>query len=91
MLIISLYCFYSKRQIKKQSDSFLFRLIAPDMDENRSHMPEIVPVEREGMRVLLTSQLVEAYETTTDTIKVNFNRNKARYQEGKHFLFLKMK
>ena len=54
-------------------------------------MPEIVPVGREGMRVLLTSQLVEAYETTTDTIKVNFNRNKARYQEGKHFLFLKMK
>jgi len=51
-------------------------------------MNALIPIEREGVRVLLTSQLAEAYETTTDTIKVNFNRNKERYQEGKHFFVL---
>lgn len=48
----------------------------------------LVPIERKGQRVLLTSQLAEAYETTTDTIKMNFNRNKERYQEGKHYFVL---
>jgi len=51
-------------------------------------MSELIPIEREGLRVLLTSQLAEAYETTTDTITKNFNRNKERYQEGKHFFVL---
>jgi len=29
-----------------------------------------------GIRVLTTQQIAEAYETTTDTITKNFNRNK---------------
>jgi len=41
-----------------------------------------------GQRVLLTSQLAECYEVTTEAITKNFNRNKTRYQEGKHFLIL---
>lgn len=51
-------------------------------------MDKLIPIEREGVRVLLTSQLAEAYETTTDTITKNFNRNKERYQERKHFFVL---
>ncbi|MCM1315424.1 MAG: ORF6N domain-containing protein [Prevotella sp.] len=43
------------------------------------------PIEREGQRVLTTAQLAEAYGTTIDTINRNFNRNKLRYIEGKHF------
>lgn len=51
-------------------------------------MNNLIPIEREGQRVLLTQQLAEAYETSTDAIKLNFNRNKERYQEGKHFFVL---
>lgn len=59
-----------------------------DMDENRSHMPELVPIEQEGQRVLSTSQLAEAYETTEQVITNNFNRNKERYAMGKHYFLL---
>ena len=45
-------------------------------------------VEHQNQRVLLTSQLAESYGTTTDVITRNFNRNKERYQEGKHFYSL---
>ncbi len=45
-------------------------------------------IENQNQRVLLTSQLAESYETTTDTITKNFNRNFDRYQEGKHYYCL---
>lgn len=49
---------------------------------------KLVPIEREGQRVLLTSQLAESYETSTDTINRNFNRNQERYELGKHYFVL---
>lgn len=51
-------------------------------------MNELKIVEHQNQRVLLTSQLAESYGTTTDVITRNFNRNKERYQEGKHFFSL---
>ncbi len=51
-------------------------------------MNNLIPIEREGQRVLLTSQLAEGYGTSTETIVKNFNRNRERYQEGKHFFVL---
>lgn len=48
----------------------------------------LVPIELDGQRVLLTSQLAEAYETTTKIISKNFTRNKERYVEGKHYFTL---
>lgn len=51
-------------------------------------MNKIHPIEQNNQRVLLTSQLAEEYETTTDTITKNFNRNIERYQEGKHYYCL---
>lgn len=48
----------------------------------------LVPIEQEGQRVLLTSQLAESYETTPETISNNFNRNKTRYEAGKHYFVL---
>ena len=44
----------------------------------------LVPIEQEGQRVLLTSQLAESYETTPEIISNNFNRNKVRYEAGTH-------
>lgn len=41
-----------------------------------------------GHRVLTTSQLAEAYGTTSDKISYNFNYNERRYQKGKHFFLL---
>lgn len=46
------------------------------------------PIENNGKRVLTTAQLAEAYGTAVDTINRNFNRNKDRYTEGKHFYCL---
>jgi len=51
-------------------------------------MSQLIPIEREGVRVLLTSQLAEAYETTPEIISNNFNRNKTRYTESKHYFLL---
>lgn len=52
-------------------------------------MNELQKVEYNGILVLTTQQIAEAYETNTDTITKNFNRNKGRYTEGKHFICLK--
>ncbi|MCQ5129109.1 ORF6N domain-containing protein [Butyricicoccus faecihominis] len=51
-------------------------------------MNNLVPIEREGQRVLLTNQLAESYETETQVITNNFNRNRERYKVGKHFYAL---
>lgn len=45
-------------------------------------------IEHQNQRVLLTSQLAEVYETTDKVISYNFNNNKDRYTEGKHFYCL---
>lgn len=46
-------------------------------------------VEYGDVRVLTTQQLADAYETITDTVTKNFNRNKDRYVEGVHYICLK--
>lgn len=46
-------------------------------------------IEHEGIRVLTTRQLAEAYETTETNIKTNFNRNKERFIEGRDYYLLK--
>lgn len=51
-------------------------------------MNELRVFEYESIRVLTTQQLAEAYETESQIITNNFNRNKERYQEGKHFIAL---
>lgn len=51
-------------------------------------MNEITIVEYQNQRVLLTSQLAKSYETTTRRISENFNANKERYVEEKHFYCL---
>lgn len=49
-------------------------------------LPETVKVK--GIRVLTTRQLAQAYETTRQIISYNFNYNKHRYMEGKHYITL---
>ena len=46
------------------------------------------PVDYNGVRVLTTEQLAQAYECSTENIKVNFNANKDHFKEGKHFFRL---
>jgi len=45
-------------------------------------------IEHNQQRVLTTQQLAEAYETEPQVIVNNFNRNRDRYIEGKHFYCL---
>ena len=52
-------------------------------------MDEISIIEYKGARVLTTQQLAEAYGTDNKIIYNNFNRNKDRYIEGKHYICLK--
>ena len=51
-------------------------------------MEELQIVEYNNIRVLTTQQVAEAYQTSTDTVKKNFSRNKDRYTEGKHYICL---
>jgi hypothetical protein len=46
-------------------------------------------IEQQGLRVLTTAQLAECYGTDSRIIANNFNRNKERYEEGKHYICLK--
>lgn len=45
--------------------------------------------EYRDIRVLTTQQIAEAYGTDAKVITQNFNRNKERYVEGKHYICLK--
>lgn len=45
-------------------------------------------IEQQGVRVLTTAQLAECYGTESQIITNNFNRNKGRYEEGKHYIRL---
>lgn len=49
-------------------------------------MNELTITEYKDIRVLTTQQLAEAYGTDGKTISYNFNRNKARYTTGKHYI-----
>lgn len=49
---------------------------------------ELVIIEQSGQRVLTTAQLAESYGATDRKIVDNFNNNKTRYKEGKHFILL---
>ncbi|MCM0627006.1 ORF6C domain-containing protein [Lysinibacillus sp. OL1_EC] len=49
---------------------------------------ELVVIELRGKRVLTTAQLAENYEAEEKLVQQNFNNNKERYKEGKHFILL---
>ncbi|MEC1104837.1 ORF6N domain-containing protein [Bacillus paralicheniformis] len=45
-------------------------------------------IEKNNQRVLTTAQLAESYGTDNKRIANNFNENKHRYKQGKHFFLL---
>lgn len=51
-------------------------------------MNELTVTEYRNIRVLTTQQIAEAYGADAQVITNNFNRNKERYVEGKHFICL---
>ncbi|MCM3573329.1 ORF6N domain-containing protein [Mesobacillus subterraneus] len=51
-------------------------------------MDQLQIIEQNGARVLTTSQLAESYGADKQLIVNNFNRNKDRYKEGKHYISL---
>lgn len=51
-------------------------------------MEQLQKIEYDGLFVLTTYQLAEAYGTSTEVITRNFNRNKDRYIAGKHYIAL---
>jgi len=51
-------------------------------------MNSLIPVNYQGQRILTTSQLADAFGTDTNTITVNFNRNKDRHTASKHYFCL---
>lgn len=50
---------------------------------------EVIAVERNGEIVITTAQLAEVYGTDVNNVQNNFNRNKERFDVGKHFYLLK--
>lgn len=51
-------------------------------------MNNLTVTEYKNIRVLTTQQIADAYGTDSKTISYNFNHNKGRYKEGKHFILL---
>ena len=51
-------------------------------------MNNLTVTEFKDIRVLTMQQLAESYETSEKVISNNFNNNKERYQEGKHYILL---
>ncbi|MFK4956679.1 ORF6N domain-containing protein [Lactococcus garvieae] len=51
-------------------------------------MNQLQITELNGQRVLTTQQIAEGYGTKPRTIVDNFNNNKPRFEEGKHFILL---
>lgn len=51
-------------------------------------MNDLKVIEYRNIRVLTTQQLAEAYGADAQIVTNNFNRNKDRYAEGKHFVCL---
>ena len=51
-------------------------------------MNELQITELNGQRVLTTQQIAEGYGTDSASITKNFNNNKSRFKEGKHFFLL---
>lgn len=51
-------------------------------------MNDMSVTEYRDIRVLTTQQLAEAYGTDIQVVTNNFNRNKDRYREGKHYICL---
>ncbi|MCW1971441.1 UNVERIFIED_ORG: hypothetical protein FHW05_000255 [Pantoea agglomerans] len=45
-------------------------------------------VEYRGQRVITTEQMAAGYGTDVENIRRNFNRNKSRFEEGKHYFQL---
>lgn len=54
-------------------------------------MDKLQVIEHNEQRVLTTQQLAEVYETSVDNIKMNYQRNKQRFIEGRDFYLLKGK
>lgn len=51
-------------------------------------MNQLQIIVHDNRRVLTTTQIAESYETDNKVISNNFNRNKERYKEGKHYIAL---
>lgn len=51
-------------------------------------MQNLAITEYKEIRVLTTQQIAEVYGTDSKTISYNFNHNKDRYKEGKHYILL---
>ena len=51
-------------------------------------MNDLTVTEYKNIRVLTTQQIAEAYGTEAQVITNNFNRNKSRYLNGKHYICL---
>jgi len=51
-------------------------------------MNQLQVISYDNQRVLTTTQIAESYETTSDKISYNFNYNRNRYKQGKHYIAL---
>ena len=51
-------------------------------------MKKLTVINQNGQRVLTTAQLAESYGTDNRRVSENFNRNKDRFKEGKHYFLL---
>lgn len=54
----------------------------------RSTMNDLQVTEYKNIRVLTTQQIADVYKSDSKTVSYNFNHNKDKYIEGKHYICL---
>ncbi len=52
-------------------------------------MNKLMPLEFKSQRIMTTKVLSDEYGTEENNIKNNFNNNKGRFKEGKHYILLR--
>ena len=70
------------------ADDLLAWLLADDAPVPDTDIKDIVSIEWSNRLVLTTAQLADFYGASIDNIQRNFNRNRDRFFEGKHFFRL---
>ena len=89
VVIVPLYMISVNREgIKKERRGSITYLGIIPRRKKGKRMDNITVAEYRDIRVLTTQQIAEAYGTDTKVISNNFNRNKDRYVEGKHYICL---
>lgn len=79
---------HSKKPYISRFIKWLEESILPQINKGGKQMNDLQVIEHNNQRILTTNQLADYYEATGKMISNNFNNNKERFVENKHYYLL---